>query len=677
MKAQERLAQQARARIPFNPLDVMEITGANVERLKTGMETFGWNDFRFVTQDQAQANGWSMALDAGSVRVLVRHPITGAVGERTLFNAQNVMGMPSLDQMLGMSEAEVNAMRGTSHEPVAVEDAELDDAFEIAPGRRQDKDVRGEGDTALSEGPEEVSDLFFDAPVGTASGITPELSGAMPNEGAPGAKQEFAAMAPYWLNGLHNHEGVELAKQVNRLIESKKLADNKLAIATLLNSFPDHRRLGLEPIERSKYLTDPHLKANVSQPAQLLDGALVRDNEGAYRPKAGGNAVLIDKGTSLVLKSKTEHAYRGAMELAKAKGWTAIELKGKPKMLAQAWVEAQMMGLQVINYTPTEVDRVRLAERMAEVSKRREAMAKTVQQAPEVVEVRPVADAAGIDIAATVTYTVQRVGQPPVEFGSPREAAQAYVATMPAESPVVTRTVARVGAVVRSDVVAGLGKDEPAAGNALSRPDHTEMVVDHEFEAALAESKQQAAALAPGEQSPANPMAMGRLVRHGPAPYNNEANNKASYFVTLEAEDGQARTVWGKDLKRSIEEATARVGDQISVEEKGRVGVEVEVPGPDGTSQRKPAHRVSWETQVLSRAISLVPATAGVHIGPIVKVENGRVAQKTGRSPDDLVWHDISNLQGKVPAMDEMAEIRYADGVGRIKENENARELGR
>lgn len=111
-KLKSRFTQQARAGMPFNPVDGVEITGANVERLKLSMETFAWSDCRFVTSDQALANGWQIGADAESVVVKVRDPANGTMEERALFNAANVIGMPSLDAMLEMTEEAMLAMRG-------------------------------------------------------------------------------------------------------------------------------------------------------------------------------------------------------------------------------------------------------------------------------------------------------------------------------------------------------------------------------------------------------------------------------------------------------------------------------------------------------------------------------------------------------------------------------------
>lgn len=693
-KLKERFAQQARAGIPFNPLDGVEITGANVERLKVGMETFGWKDYRYVTAEQARANGWTIPAKANSVRITTRNTANGSVGETTLYNASNVRGMPSLEAMLAMDDEAMLKMRGEAVEvgepgpqqDVSESDAgttapagdEIEDDVVIGPARVPEQTVALPQDAELQG----ATDLFLGEPVGDLDSSVPQAMtdvvdhpNAKPAQELPAepiVEAEFAVMAPYWLDGLHNYEGIELAKQVNQLIEAERLAKNKAAIAILLNSYPDSRNLGVDIVPRSKYLTDPHRKANVAEPLQLLGGDLVRDKEGAYRPKAGGLAVLQDKGTSLVLKNKTEQAYRGAMELALAKGWKAIELKGKPKMLAQAWLEAQMMGLEVVNYTPNEQDREKLAQRMAEEVKRREAAAARAEAlTPETVEVRPVVDATGREVLATVKYTVARTATPTEQSNLASTPALAE----PFEEPVVTRTVTRVdGVVIRDDVVAGMTPSQGINREGLSPPTVAASLIDHEVDAAMDEVR--------AEQAATVDLTKGaRLVAHGAAPYDHNPKNKASYYATVESESGQSKTVWGKDLERSLSEAGARPGDIVSLIEGGREPVEVEFEEQDGTKGWKTAHRVNWNTAVLSRAAEIAQgpavdvASSGLFLGPIVRAEEGRIAQKAGRDPNKLIWHDVSKLQGKVPGIGEWAEINYSRGVGQVKEQQPAQEL--
>ena len=297
-----------------------------------------------------------------------------------------------------------------------------------------------------------------------------------------GAKN-MLVMAPYWLNGLHNKAGIDIANQLNKFILENKLSQDEEAIKRLLSAQDKARKLGLEAVLEQIYLDDLHYKTNVAEPRKLVGGDLVRDKDGAYRPAGGGNPVLVDKGDSLALKNKGPQAYRGAMELALAKGWTAIELQGNPKMMADAWLEAKLLNLTVANYKPSEKDQERFAQRLAEMRKHQgHDVSRPVQQAPEMVEVRPFVDELGQTKMATVTYTVTFEGRKDMAFGNAKDAAAAFNEFSGA-SPVVIRSVTRADGIVQASVVAGedIRTRKGVNGKVLER------LEDREFSEALGE----------------------------------------------------------------------------------------------------------------------------------------------------------------------------------------------
>ncbi|MBA9031752.1 Ti-type conjugative transfer relaxase TraA [Rhizobium leguminosarum] len=79
----------------------------------------------------------------------------------------------------------------------------------------------------------------------------------------------------------------------------------------------------------------------------------------------------------------------------------------------------------------------------------------------------------------------------------------------------------------------------------------------------------------------------GRLIEHGPAPYEHKAGNRDSYFVTLENDKGQKHTTWGVDLDRAMTDAKPDIGAKIGLEHAGSETVRL----PDGTT----AERNSWK----------------------------------------------------------------------------------
>ncbi len=80
----------------------------------------------------------------------------------------------------------------------------------------------------------------------------------------------------------------------------------------------------------------------------------------------------------------------------------------------------------------------------------------------------------------------------------------------------------------------------------------------------------------------------GRLVDHGVAPYEHNPQSRDSYFVTLEDDKGNQRTVWGVDLRRAMQEASPKIGDRIGLQHEGATPVTL----PDGTKAERNAWRV-------------------------------------------------------------------------------------
>ncbi|MFJ1309538.1 Ti-type conjugative transfer relaxase TraA [Agrobacterium sp. P15N1-A] len=80
----------------------------------------------------------------------------------------------------------------------------------------------------------------------------------------------------------------------------------------------------------------------------------------------------------------------------------------------------------------------------------------------------------------------------------------------------------------------------------------------------------------------------GRLVDHGVAPYEHNRQARENYFVTLENDKGEQRTVWGVDLKRAMHEASPQIGDRIGLQHQGATPVTL----PDGTQVQRNAWRV-------------------------------------------------------------------------------------
>lgn len=475
-----RIRQLVNSGLPFDPFSGAEIGGASLNRLVTGMQALKWTDLRFITRDDAQRLGWEIAEDAKSVQVRYSD---GRQGE--VFNASNVWGMLSLDDMLAMKDEDLDRLQSEGPSQDAEEE------LRVMPAGRA---------------VEQQSPTVDAQPEPAASARSP--SG------------RYLVSAPYWLDGLHNHAGLAMAKELNETIRRAGITRDPKAMERLLEGRERAGMYELRIISEEEHERDTDFWRNLAEPEYLLAGDLVRDKEGGYRPKGGGRQLILDEGESLVIKSKSGQAYQAAIELAKAKGWTAIELSGKGKMLADAWLEAKVAGIDVVNFKPSQEDEKRLAERLAqEAVKAAEQQASAAaakaeqQEAPaptpdiepeqakdgpapmetplpiaaletsaEQVEVHPYVDADGQQKTANVVYTVVQEGQPDQRLEDPKEAAKAFFDAPGKNRPAVVRAVLRTEGQPGEEMIAGV---EQKGRNKFIKS--ADSVLDPEFHQAFSE----------------------------------------------------------------------------------------------------------------------------------------------------------------------------------------------
>ncbi|MEO8017855.1 MAG: LPD7 domain-containing protein [Pseudomonadota bacterium] len=93
---------------------------------------------------------------------------------------------------------------------------------------------------------------------------------------------------------------------------------------------------------------------------------------------------------------------------------------------------------------------------------------------------------------------------------------------------------------------------------------------------------------------------VGRLVDHGPAPYQHKPGQPMSYYVRIETERGDLE-IWGVDLERSVRQSlsTPGVGDEVGLRAISRNPVTVIAPKFDASGsevgrEEVQAHRNQW-----------------------------------------------------------------------------------
>ena len=94
----------------------------------------------------------------------------------------------------------------------------------------------------------------------------------------------------------------------------------------------------------------------------------------------------------------------------------------------------------------------------------------------------------------------------------------------------------------------------------------------------------------------------GRLVEHGVAPYENDPENRDSYFVTLENDKGKRHTIWGVDLERAITTSGAQLGQRIGLEHGGSETVRL----PSGASVLRHTWHVRSEAELANNRLAQV-----------------------------------------------------------------------
>ena len=90
-------------------------------------------------------------------------------------------------------------------------------------------------------------------------------------------------------------------------------------------------------------------------PAALTKRYAIKDHV-YYSKNPSIGIVFEDKGQSIRAKSSDADDIRAMVELAKSKHWSIIKVNGTAEFKREAWLAANVQGLQVTRYKPTQQD---------------------------------------------------------------------------------------------------------------------------------------------------------------------------------------------------------------------------------------------------------------------------------------------------------------------------------
>lgn len=327
------MEQAVKAGLAFNPLASPDgqgeiFVGANQNRLAAAMRDHQWEDPRFVTRNQMERVGWRLREGAVPVQITVREA-NKQFDNKVLFNASQIDGIPPLEEMLKVARARLT--------PEKVVSSLREDAFiaEVARSQAPEHDVEGE---ALMVAPSRTQAIDEpDLVVGPARKRDRSYEDDLP---VHDSEEEQAALA--------GKAGISVDESEIEVIEITPVIRDKI----IGDEGPAH--VGEQKVDH----VQSTLLGKVFKERVPGSGEYVREGE--------KKAAFMDKGGSLLIRDKQPDAYQAVMELAKSKGWQEIELSGKRESVAKGWLEAQLLGITVTNYVPTEQDMAALDKRRVE-----------------------------------------------------------------------------------------------------------------------------------------------------------------------------------------------------------------------------------------------------------------------------------------------------------------------
>jgi hypothetical protein len=237
-------------------------------------------------------------------------------------------------------------------------------------------------------------------------------------------------------------------------------------------------------------------------------------HDGKFLDRKSETVHFEDTGRTLATASEDRTVIAHMVEVAKAKNWSELQLKGTEEFRRQAWIAAELAGVPTRGFRPKELDHAMLTAA-------REAMRIGAgEQTGDAHQARTNT----LETAAGLTPDDPEP-ETPVP-GAQASARAAPIAAAPAGRP-----------PQQSD------RASPGPQSAAPSP-------------------------SPSLEQPAAGVTAGVLVAHGPAPFNHDAKQNSSYYATVRTVNGE-RTVWGLDLERAISEAGVQVGQHIELEKGG------------------------------------------------------------------------------------------------------------
>lgn len=299
-----------------------------------------------------------------------------------------------------------------------------------------------------------------------------------------------------------------------------------------------------------------------------------------------GELAFEDKGKRIATEHNDPAVARSMVELAEAKHWSSLKVKGSEEFRREVWLQASLRGMQVQGYQPRDVDLARLKDLQAEEG--REKGKNVIERGPALAlaaRAAPAAPAVAVDPETVVDES---------HAGMSKQQLAA---------------IETIKAVMRER------GDSDKAVNMAADIAAQRFLTDRVY--------------------------VGTVLEHGAARYEHNPEKDESYYIKLQTAAGE-RTVWGVDLPRALEEGEADVGQPIALAYQGNKMVTIRVKERDEAGnvtgeKEMSVKRNAWDVRKLDavRTEALEKLQAKGDRQPLVKVYD-RDAPRTAARPEQV-----------------------------------------
>lgn len=373
-------------------------------------------------------------------------------------------------------------------------------------------------------------------------GASQPLSGATPAQTAnPSTADPASTPAP----------GTTRAEEANLEANTIGVADEPLHADPEVADAPERDKAtesGDDSEPKRKPVFD---KAGYELPKSVSAIYVARD--GKFVDRKSERVHFEDTGKKLSTTSEDRRVIESMVEIAKAKNWDHLELRGSEEFRRQAWLAAELAGIGSRGYKPNAQDHATLQARREEMRISGGEKAKD--------------NSISVDAATRTQDKGEKAPENPDRDLTERQ---------------------RAAMAALTSIYEGRGTAPETVEKALSAA-RSRLVDDR--------------------------VHVGRVIEHGAAPYDHNPDNALNYYVRLETAEGE-RTVWGVDLERSAELDLLQIGEDVLLVYRGKEAKKVLTPrfDVDGRVTAEPSEittrRNTWHVLSLDKLPELNQAVA-------------------------------------------------------------------